>query len=47
MDPVQFADGSSLITAHRECFHGKIVGSAIENMHLTRNVYAFSGWIGV
>ena len=30
MDPVQFADGSSLIRASRVCFHDKIVWSAIQ-----------------
>ena len=35
MDPDQFADGGSLIRAHRVCFHDRIIGSAIENMHLT------------
>ena len=42
MDPVQFADGSSLIRAYRVCIHDKIVWSAIQNMHLTWNAYAFS-----
>ena len=28
MDPVQFADGSNLITAHRVCFHGKSADQA-------------------
>ena len=39
MDPDQFADGSSLIRAHRVCFYDKIVWSAIENMHLTWTAY--------
>ena len=41
MDPIQFADGCSLLRAHRVCFHDKIVRSAIQNMHLTLNAYAF------
>ena len=40
MDPVQFADGNSLIRAHRVHFHDNIVWSAIQNMH--KNAYAFS-----
>ena len=45
MDPDQFADESSLIRAHRVCFHDKIAWSAIENMHLTWNAYVHFEYI--